>query len=446
MCFRWVAAIMLILFLNNFYLNVGLTAGQEKQIDRFLEDLDSSSRKTRTEAKKKLEEASSDIIPYLKKKIQSGNLTPSATNSVSLILKKIEKREIQSLRIPAKFKVSQQVTLESILIQLEKETGNSIDFSHVSGIVLKKKISFPEKKSMTFWQVLNHLEKKKLIHVQKKNDSFSIVLGAVEFSGAKSRQLDEDGLFRIILKSARIDHLTQDENHSRLRIHFEINSEPRIYPLILFYQIKNLTLLTETGSSISPLSPDSQLEISLDENNKTVQFHVDYLLPKLVQKNNPSFKINGTANMLAATYKQQFKIKLNEEKKEYSKHLLTLKIQEAKTESLENGSDVYHISLLADYDLDREKYGMLFESHRRSIFKNSPFLIHKKTGGKTKASDSYNHLRQDSNLMLYKIEFRNLEHDKSQYLLHFPAYTIFESIPIQFEFKNVIPVINSKKK
>jgi hypothetical protein len=457
MRFSSVTAIMLIFFLNNFYLNARTVSGQEKQvlteaeiskkrIDQLLDNLDSSSRKTRAEAKKKLEEASSDVIPYLKMKLQNGTLTPSASNSVSSILKKIEKREIQRLKNPVKIKYSQQDNLESILNRLDKETGNEINFRQVSGLVLKKQVSLPKLQSMTFWQALNLLEKNKIVRFKKKKDSPGVVLVDVEPSDKKPNQLDENGLFRITLKSVRIDSLPQDKKHSKLRIHYKIISEPRIYPLILFYQPKNLSVVTKTGISISPLSPASQLEISLEENNKTVQFHVDYLLPESVQNNNPSFKLNGTVNMLAATFKQKFQISLNGNKNENRRHLLSLKIHETETEKLKNGNEVYRISLLADYDLDREKYGMLFESHRRSIFKNSPFLIHRKTGTKTKASDSHNHLRQDSNLMLYKNEFLNLDRDKNQYLLQFPAYTAFELIPIQFEFQNVIPVLNSKEK
>ncbi len=420
----------------------------EIQIDNLLNNLNAASRQLRSDAERKLIKFSTKSIPYLKQKLDEEKLTASESNSLERVVKKIEEREIQKLKKPTKINVPSKGDIQSVMKLISEKTGFNIDPFQIDSTfskqkLLKQEIQFPQNQ-MTFWQVLNHLENQLGIRwdVHKKTTIKSGGKVALVPTGNKetgNRFLDDDGVFRIVLNLARIVPLSNDKKNFKLRLKFEVISEPRVFPLILFLKTKNMELVTDNGVYLPPFSPDSQIELSPEKGSHLIPFHIDYVLSKSQLKELKSINLQGSAKMLLATHQELFQIDLNENGKKYNRHLLSLKIQNRETERIRNGSEAFRLNLIADFDLNREKYEMLFESHRRDIFRNSPYLIHRKTGERINTLESHNKMIQDSNLLLYHMEFRDLDIDKSQYQLQFPAYTIFEILPVHFQFKNVRP-------
>lgn len=408
-----------------------------EHIEQILNDLDSSSREIRLEALKKLDALSNREAPYLKLKLDAGTLSPSVSNSVISFLKQLESRQKELLVKPVRVKFANPSTLKNVIEKLIYETGNSIDFRSVSEKDLNSPCAVPGDQGMTFWETIDEIEKTAGVQLIA-NKSLTEYKLVPEDEVEKKPVLNSSlGLFRIAITSIRTEPLVQDSSRTKLRLNLRVYSEPRIYPLILFLKMQDIKLETDSGTAIQSYTPDSQLEISPVFEGKVMSFHMDFLLPKDFKTEGNHLHLEGRFPVMSASNREVFQIPLDEDPHEKNRHLLKLTLKQSEQFEKKEDTVNYRIALLADYDLVSDQFETLFESHRRWIFRNSPSLLHTESGTRILPVESANLMTQKANVMLYLAEFQDVSGNRSDLVLQFPAFTSFDSIPVEFDLRNL---------
>lgn len=404
----------------------------KEQISQLISQLDSNQRTVRQRAEIKLVGLGKPVLSLLPPpELLSSNSVKEALQRVRL---QIEKRAaIDSVKATF-IKLKGKYSLQKILFEMTKQSGNQFDTTKLPESVLAKMIEV-NYEDTSFWKTIDDLTRKYALSYQF-NDSN----GALEFhqdrrnqqkSALEKKRVCYNGPFRITIENLHRRPVTGSVKRELLRATFLIQVEPRLRPLFLNYASRDIEARDPLNQRLLPFSPDARYELPLGEGGKGLKFTMNWIVDKTQIPGTIQIEGHLKLELAAETLPISFDNLIQSKGAIRRRGNISVKLIEAE-KIKNNATSELNIRIAISYDFG----GPAFESHRTWIYHNRAYLQDPQ-GMKYWLNGSSQTTLENAGKISVLYQFTGLPRTESHYQFTYLAPTVITSAAIKFQFEKI---------
>jgi hypothetical protein len=396
------------------------------QVRAQIKQLADASRVGRTAAEETLLQLGPAILPLL----PPPELLESA--SVRVAVRRIRVRlehdaAEQSLR-PSTVTLTGNLSVNEIVREIEKQTGNSISTAELSEQQLSQRNSL-KLENATFWSAIGELESRKLAAGFDKETGLLTLLSHPAKHSDSVTTIDRS--FRIEawpLRSRR----GIDNSETLLSTELRILCEPRLRPLFLTYETNDFNLVRgDSGATIGPFNAGASIEVPLGNGGREATLALNFLSPDSPAKN---ASLKGKVKLLIAASEQPISFRNLGHAKRVSRRRggVTVTVNDV---NFENSAAAHHdarVQLRVNYDLGAHA----FESHQTWVFHNRVYLVDP-SGKQHGPNGGFTTLRQGDGSVAIEYSFKDLPTDPTEWDFVYVAPTLLINVEIPINLRDI---------
>jgi hypothetical protein len=424
------------------------TADLEQQIRSLLKDLAGDTRAQRREAERQLLALGPQALPYL----PAPELLPS--NSVREMVRRIRLQlertaAVDSVR-PSPVTLDGALSLRDALAAMTRQTGNLVDGHSLPADVLQQNVGL-KFNAIPFWQALD--EVKSRLHLRYEYDLGLRGL-AILPSNIENRPVEQglgksvtsySGAFRVEAPPAtriqpgqnREKKLPSSLRGDLLRVTLLVRPEPRLRPLFLQFAAREITVRSQDGMDLTPLTPEANVELALGETTGQSRVQMDYVVP-------PSTKVSSIdvqGKLICTTAAGNEVIRFTDLTKLADGRDLniarrrggvTVALNRVGVSPATNGTSELRIRIAVSYDTG----GPAFETHRTWMLHNEVYL-EDSAGMRLPLNGGSETTQQGTEGLGITYRFVGLPDPLPEYTFVYVAPTLIVDVPIEFQLKSV---------
>jgi len=431
------AAAIVLVFLSGWIPSGAISGGEPArpadrtladQVESLLDDLDANQRAVRVQAEQDLLDLGPAILPLL----PPPELLPSEAvrASVARIRTQLERRKARESVIASQVNLQGKHSLKTILDEISRQTGNSIDQSAVSPKTLERQLSLTFEKT-PFWRALDETVKQAGLQYAFRTDAEAIVLRDEVIDGETDDELAVaySGAFRLSVVNARLRPIAGRTDRQQLRIGMTVTPEPRLRSLFLKYAMADQKAASTAGP-LAPQNPSAQYDLPLGDGGKHLRVSLDFEVPAATRLD--SVRLSGRLTMQTAAGSEHIRFRdLRAERVARRRGGVTVRLERAATRPAEGDSREAVVQVTVTYDTG----GPAFESHRTWIFHNEVWL--EGEDGKRQSPDGYDTSLQRDGIVAVAYHFSDLADSLDKLQFVYVAPTLILDVPVEYDFPAV---------
>lgn len=237
------------------------TSVEENDVTNWVKQLQHPSITSRQEAEKALLQAGAQILPYLP---TSTSLPPETRLRLNRIRLQLERQQSETSLQNAQVQISQPQTLDELLSEIEKQTGNRLE----SGVAGSLTWSPESTEKQDFWPFVDTLCDALSLQLQPQSESKGWILLKNRRKTPRSAKTNPRvaylGPFR--LEPTQITStILLENNTSATRIQIELAWEPRLQPILAQLTWKTLQNAADEDFSAELLPRVHELPVGMRE-------------------------------------------------------------------------------------------------------------------------------------------------------------------------------------
>jgi hypothetical protein len=406
------------------------TTTTKSQVLKLLQQLNADARKDRLQAERDLLKIGPAVLPYLPAPELAPNI--SVREAVRRIRIRLEREKATRSVQPSFVTLQGEKTLQDILREITRQTGNQIESSALKKSSLEQQVRVNYRRA-TFWTVMDDLAKKFSLSFQSDSVTGRLTLGVKTDAQKKNAFVaDNSTAFRVTVISCTVKPLVGNSKKRLLRVRWKLQAEPRLRPLFLKYSGVNLKMLAE-GKTLEPFNPDAKIELPLGEGGRALTLRTDFLVDAASIPRRIRFQ--GTVQLQTAAGNEQitFRRMKGAAGTAIRKGGVTVTLREAVFgKPTKEGLRKVGITVAVGYDAG----GPAFESHRTWIFHNRVFLL-KKDGQRISKKGEFQTVLQDDGSVVLAYNFAVSGGTPLTDRFVYVAPTLLINVPVRFDLKNI---------
>ena len=266
----------------------------EREVQRLIEELGAETRAARARAEHELLQLGAAALPHL----PPPDLLPdvSVREAVRRVRLTLERRKAQESVRPSRVTLSGRFPLQEILERVSQQTQNRIELESVPE-AQRQRVFEVDFDGDAFWKVFDDQARQADLRISGGEESQSIALvPRSDDSPPHSLKVLYSGPARLAVLSAETRRLPGDDR-DLLRVRLGLMVEPRLRPLFLKLDARNIAAAILEGGMLKPFNPEASYEIPMNEGSGEVRVQLDYYAPPgPVQK----VSLQGRMTMLVA--------------------------------------------------------------------------------------------------------------------------------------------------
>tara|TARA_R110002072_G_scaffold287242_2_gene452707 strand:+ start:39583 stop:40887 length:1305 start_codon:yes stop_codon:yes gene_type:complete len=399
------------------------------QVRAQIKQLAAASRADRTTAEQALLQLGPAILPLL----PPPDLLESA--SVRVAIRRVRVRlehdaAEQSLR-PSTVTLAGNFSVEEIVREIEKQTGNSVSTAGLSKQQLSQRSTL-KLENASFWSALGELESQNLAA------SFDKETGLLTLQSHEAKRSESvttiDRSFWIEawpLQSRR----GIDDSETLLSTELRILCEPRLRPLFLTYRTNDFNLVRGDGDiRIGPFNTGASIEVPLGNGGREAGLALNFLSSMPLTKN---ASLNGKVNLLIAASEQPVSFRNLNLAKRVSRRRggVTVTVHEVGYEGSRPEHHNARVRLQVSYDLGAHA----FESHQTWVFHNRVYLVDP-NGKQHSPNGGFTTLHQGDGSVAIEYRFEDLSSDPAEWDFVYVAPTLLINVEVPIALSR-IPIV-----
>jgi hypothetical protein len=404
------------------------------QVRAQIKQLAAASRADRASAEQTLLKLGPEILPLL----PPPDLLESA--SVRVAIRRVRVRlehdaAEQSLR-PSTVTLSGDFSVEEIVQQIEKQTGNTVSIDGLSEAQLKRR-STVKLENSPFWSAIGNVEQTNLAASFDKETGFLTLSSGTPQSSESVTKIDRS--FRIVASPLQ-PRGGIDDSATLLSTQLRILCEPRLRPLFLKYETNDFKLSRgESGQVIEPFNAGAKIEVPLGNGGREATLALSFL------SRNPQpekASLEGKLSILIAASEQPISFRNLGRAKRVSRRRggVTVTINDVHFASSSPKNHDARVQLRVSYDLGAHA----FESHQTWVFHNRVFLVDP-DGKEHGPNGGFTTLHQGDGSVAIEYSFKDLPTDPAKWDFVYVAPTLLINVEIPINLRD-IPVAKADSK
>lgn len=420
------------------------TPDLEQEMRRLLKELAGENRAQRLDAERRLLALGPQVLPHL----PAPELLPS--NSVREVVRRIRLElerasAVNSVR-PSRVTLDGTESLEDALAAITRQTGNLVEGRFLPAEMLQQKIGL-EAKAVPFWQALDGLTSRLDLRYEFDAERrglkllpSDVVNRSREASACYAGAFRVEALAATRVQPARGQGKDQKSAPRRDLVRFTllVKPEPRLRPLFLQFAAKDITVQSQDKVDLSPLTPEANVELALNEGAGQSRVQMDYVIPPSITVS--AVDVSGKLQCTTAAGNEV--IRFTELTKLADGREVNIARRRGGVTVALNRVSVLHEAggtkkaLLIRIAVSYDTGGPAFETHRSWMLHNEVYL--EDPAGKRLSLNGGSETTQQGNDGLgITYRFVGLPDPLPEYSLVYVAPTMIVDVPIEFQIQAV---------
>ena len=401
------------------------------QVRAAITQLSSPSRADRAKAEQVLTKLGPAILPLL----PPPDLLESASVRVAIrrVRVRLEHDAAELSLRPSTVSLAGDFSVEEIVQQIEKQTGNAVSIDELSEAQLKQR-STVNLENSPFWSAIGNVEQTNLAA------SFDKETGLLTLHSGTSQRRESvtkiDRSFRIVASPFQ-PRGSVDNPTSLLSTQLGILCEPRLRPLFLKYETNDFKLAHSNGGQLTePFNAGAKIEVPLGNGGREARLALSFL----TQNPRPEkASIEGKVTILVAASEQPILFRNLGRAKRVSRRRggVTVTINDVHFATSSPKSHDARVQLRVSYDLGAHA----FESHQTWVFHNRVYLVDP-DGKEHGPNGGFTTLHQGDGSVAIEYSFKDLPGDPAKWNFVYVAPTLLINVEIPIALLD-IPVASA---
>jgi len=396
------------------------------QVRAQLKQLAAASRADRATAEQVLLQLGPAILPLL----PPPDLLASASVRVAIrrVRVRLEHAAAELSLRPSTVSLAGDFSVEEIVQQIEKQTGNAVSIDELSEEQLTQR-STVKLENAPFWSAIGNVEQTNLAASFDKENGLLTLRSGTPQSSESVTKIDRS--FRIVASPLEPRGGT-DDPATLLSTQLRILCEPRLRPLFLKYETNDFKLSRgEIGQKIEPFNTGAKIEVPLGNGGREATLALSFL------SRNPQpekASIEGKVKILIAASEQPISFRNLGRAKRVSRRRggVTVTVNDVHFASSLPGDHNLRVQLRVSYDLGAHA----FESHQTWVFHNRVFLVDPE-GKEHGPNGGFTTLHQGDGSVAIEYSFKNLPADPAKWNFVYVAPTLLINVEIPINLRDI---------
>ena len=401
------------------------------QVRAQIKQLAAASRADRTTAEQVLLQLGPAILPLL----PPPDLLESASVRVAIrrVRVRLEHDAAELSLRPSTVSLAGNFSVEEIIQQIEKQTGNAISIDELSESQLKQR-STVKLENAPFWSAIGDVERMNLAASFDKETGLLTLSSGTPQSSESVTKIDRS--FRIVASPLELRGGI-DDPATLFSTQLRILCEPRLRPLFLKYETNDFKLSRgESGQKIEPFNAGAKIEVPLGNGGREATLALSF------QSRNPrpeKASLEGKVTILIAASEQPISFRNLGRAKRVSRRRggVTVTINDVNFQSSSPKNHDARVQLRVSYDLGAHA----FESHQTWVFHNRVFLVDPE-GKEHGPNGGFTTLHQGDGSVAIEYSFKDLPTDPAKWNFVYVAPTLLINVEIPIALRE-IPIDNT---
>jgi hypothetical protein len=401
-----------------------------QKVEQLVRDLDAQSRSVRVAARESLIKLGPAVLPFLPD--VDATTSEAARDALRGIHRRLDRQAALDTLGPSRVTIHGKLPVRAILQQITAQTGNDFDVQKLDPKHLSREILVADR-ARPFWSATDNL-------VQRAGLAFAGITAGKQIELApmsavpttKDLAIADDSAFRVAVASATLRSSSEDVTKNSLRVEWTLTAEPRLRPLFARISGGDFAVRAPDGVLMTPVAPNSKLEISLAEGVQSLRLDSDFDVPEGAEPNLIEF--SGSLHVEMAVGPRRFVFSNLNSGRHPTQHAgeVTVKLQRAELHFEKGKLGTARVELAVAY----ARGGAAFESFRNWMF-NNEVLLETHDGRRIAPQPIFSTDRQDDGTVVVQYNFVNLNDTANDYRLVYTAPTLITDFPVAFRFATI---------
>lgn len=237
-------------------------------------------------------------------------LPPALRRQVNDLRIEIEKQIAKSVVNPTRVTLDTvDAPLDQVLSAIEMQTDNKLlDNRQQFGQEAKERLVSIKKSDASFWETMDELlDQAKLdVYAYSGEDALALV-NADEGRAPRTKHVSYAGPFRIEATGVTAVRNLRQPKVKSLRLEMEVSWEPRLRPIAVIQDLKNVAATNEQGDRLPVKQPSETINLELAAGNQATELYLPLQLPQ--RGTHRVATLRGTLQVLAPGRIATFKFK-----------------------------------------------------------------------------------------------------------------------------------------
>lgn len=398
-------------------------AALKDRVNQLVEKLDAGKDEARQAAQDALVKVGARVLPLLPDDPKAG--TPDRRkrlDAVRVAIKTAAEVNLGASKITLQAK---GMRLSEVIQKLQGSSGNAItDLREAEGAEATNPSLDLDIVDKPFLEALDMVCKLAEVvpNFSTGDGSVGIMAGAPPKGGLVVYQ----GPFRVVFKQVGTVRDFQADS-STANAQFEVAWEPRLRPMLLKLDAKELKIVDDTGKDVPSEVKDESTDVVLRPENPSAEMNVSLQAPSRGSKAFKSFKVKAEVTVPAGL--RTFRFATLDVKEPKSIKLGDVSVR---LDGTEIDEQVWKVNVVLGY----EKGGGAFESYRQGLFNNRLWL-QKPDGSKFEHNGGFSNTSADEGKLGFEYIFVDAPGKPGDFGLVYETPSEVKTIPLEFEFKDV---------
>jgi len=404
------------------------------QVRAEIRRLSDSSRSVRIQAEEALLKLGTNVLPLLPPPDLLKSL--SARQAIRRVRVRLEHDVAEQSLRPSTVTLAGEYSVEDFVLEIEKQTGNSILTSRLARPELDRKVNLSLQET-PFWNAVRLLEADDL------EVEFERETGQLNLKQCVSRRLKPvsavDRAFRIEASAFTSQNAGADKS-TLLSSQLRILCEPRLRPLFLRYRTSDFGLsMHASKNAIEPFNSGATIEVPLGNGGREAVLSLSFLSGESTAR---QASLHGKAVLLVAASEQPISFRGIGQSKSVSRRRggVTVTVNEVRFEASRSKHHNARVQLKVNYDLGANA----FESHQTWVFHNRVYLVDP-DGHQHTMNGGFNTLYQGDGSVGIEYLFEDLPTDPANWEFVYVAPTLLINVEIPITLRD-IPIVKADSK
>ncbi len=401
----------------------GSDAALRDRVGQLVEKLDSPTAEARDGAEKALMGLGEKALPFLPE--------PSPTHSerdqrVGRIRDQLRQAQdhinLGASRVTLR---GQDLRLSEVLRALQKQSGNLLTDQRDEAANPSLELDLEDRPFLDALQVVADKAQVGLTFLTNDGSIGLMDPPAARPSGSEAPRVVVNGPFRIVLKEISAKR-SFEAGSALANVQFEIDWEPRLRPMLLAWKAEGVTIADDQGRPVSPMATEETTSVILRPSNPSAELNLNLAAPPRDARSLSTLKVKADVTVPSTLRTFPFpSLTAKEVRQVQGDVAVTL-------ESTEVEEGRWRLNVLVDY----QGKGPAFESYQQGLFNNRLWL-RRADGSKFEHNGGMNQTSNDDGKMGFEYFFVDVPGKVGDYQFIYETPSKVETIPLEFEFKDV---------
>lgn len=399
-----------------------------REVEELIQRLDASSLLERSHAERQLLDLGPETLPFLPAPDLMESV--SAREAIRRIRPQLERRAARESAAPSQVSLNAQLTVREILEQIQRQTRNRVSLADPTDPISERRLTVKWEKAL-FWECLDELCRKCDVEWQFASDLAAIRIAPRRKNRPTPLAVQGTGPFRLSVTGAEVRDVVGNAKERVLRVSGHLSIEPRLRPLLLTMDAKNMNTVTDTDQLLSAWNPDAKYEFPVSSGGRDFPVQCDFLLPVGIDAKTVAVRARFDCIIAASTEPVVFDQKSLTPGTIRRRGGVTVRLRKASFHSEDPDAPAAEIGVTVSYDVG----GPAFESHRSWIFHNAAYL-ESKAKVRTDFTD-FEISQQADGAVAVDYRFRKLDAPAEQVVFVYEAPTLIISAPVAIDLDGI---------